>query len=75
MPQYGDSQDVDIDVGVAVESANSESFSTPAANCAELLQSVNWVEESTNNHGYFSPTAEQARIFFFFLFVFSKDFF
>ena len=56
MSQYGDSQDVDMDVGIAVESANSESFSTSAANFAELPQSCDRVEESTHNHGDFSPS-------------------
>ena len=57
MSQYRDSQDVDMDVGIAAESADSESFSTPAVNFAELPQSFNWVEESTHDHGIFSPTA------------------
>ena len=62
MSQYGDSQEVDmhvdvgIDVGIAAESANSDSFSTSAANFAELPQSCDRVEESTHNHGDFSPT-------------------
>ena len=57
MSQYRDSQDVDMDVGTAAEPADSESFSTPAVNFAELPQSFNWVEESTHDHGIFSPTA------------------
>ena len=58
----GDSQDegIDVDVGIdveiAAESANSESFSASAANFAELPQSCDRVEESTHNHGDFSPT-------------------
>ena len=56
MSQYGDWKDVDMDVGTAVESADSESFSTPV-NFAELPRSLNWVQESTHDHGIFSPTA------------------
>ena len=64
MPQLLVSQDVGIeidvgiDVGFALESANSESFSTSAANFAELPQPFDWVEESTHDHGIFSPTIE-----------------
>ena len=56
MSQFGESQDVDMDAGTAA-AADSESFSTPAVNFAELPQSFNWVEESTHDHGIFSPTA------------------
>ena len=55
MSQYGDSQDVDMDVGTEAESADSESFSTQAVNFAELPQSFNWVEETAHDHGIFSP--------------------
>ena len=50
-----------MDVGAAAESADSESSSTPAVNFAELPQSFNWVEESTHDHGIFSPTTRERR--------------
>ena len=62
MSQYGDSQDVDMDVGTAVESANNKSFSTSADNFAKLPQSFDRVAESTHNHGDFSPATKEARL-------------